>query len=180
MPEKIPEKLTEKISGKVPNTQKARIKKVKKNNQIVVFEKTMQKSKQWIKDIQSEISFLKPTDAYHLLRAVLHALRDQLNINESAHLTAQLPLLIRGVYYECWNPPQKPHKVASKDEFLNSVLDHLGPAVELHIDLQEGVASVWRVLFRHISEGEMKDVVHSLSPSLREFVIRTQDPEMMN
>ena len=162
------------------NSSRARVKKVKRNNQIVVFEKTVQKSKEWIKDLQREVSFLKPTDAYHLLRAVLHAIRDQLSIHESAHLSAQLPLLIRGVYYECWNPPQGSHKSASKDEFFNAVLDHLGPAVELKVDLQEGVASVWRVLFRHVSEGEMRDVIHSLSPTLRDFVVRTQDPQMMN
>ena len=169
-----------KESQKSNSAEVARVKKVKKNNQILVFEKTLQKSKGWIRDLQKEVGFLKPVDAYHLLRAVLHALRDQLSINEGAHLSAQLPLLLRGVYYECWNPPKGPHKVVSKMTFLNNVVTHLGPAVRLNIDLEEGVAAVFKTINKHISEGEMKDIIHALSPTLREFVLKAQQPPLLN
>jgi uncharacterized protein (DUF2267 family) len=157
-----------------------KIRKLKRNNQVVVFEKTLQKSKQWIRDIQNEIGFLKPIDAYHLLRAVLHALRDQLSIHEAAHLSAQLPLLLRGVFYECWNPPTTAHKVANKLEFFEAVVKHLGPAVELHVDLREGVAAVFKVLSDHVSEGEMADILQSLSPSLKEFLQKAQSGHSIN
>lgn len=165
-----------KESQKSSSEETVRVKKVKKNNQILVFEKTLQKSNGWIRDVQKEVGFLKPVDAYHLLRAVLHALRDQLTIDEGAHLSAQLPLLLRGVYYECWNPPKEPHKVVSKVVFLNNVVTHLGPAVKLSIDLEEGVGAIFKVLNKHVSEGEMKDVIHALSPTLRDFISNAQNP----
>lgn len=153
---------------------KTKIRRLKRSNQIPVFDKTVQKSKIWIKDVQGEIGFLRPIDAYHLLRAVLHGLRDQLNVHEGAHLSAQLPLLLRGVYYECWNPPQELRKVATKDEFFDLVLSHLGPAVKLSVELPEGIAGVLKVLMRHVSEGEMRDVVNCLSPSLKDFIFEYQ------
>lgn len=165
-----------KESQKSNSNSIVRVKKVKRNNQIVAFDKTLQKSNEWIRSVQKEIGFLKPVEAYHLLRAVLHALRDELSIHEGAHLAAQLPLLLRGVYYECWNPPTGKHKVVSKNEFLENVMKHLGPATRLNIEIEEGVATIFKVLVRHVSEGEMDDVIHSLSPTLREFVLKSLHP----
>ena len=39
-------------------------------------------------------------DAYRAVRGVLHTLRDRLPVEESAQLAAQLPTLLRGVFYE--------------------------------------------------------------------------------
>jgi len=66
-------------------------------------------------------------DAYVALRATLHALRDRLPVEETAELAAQLPMLVRGVYYEGWDPTGKPVRERSLEGFL------AGVAVELPI-----------------------------------------------
>jgi uncharacterized protein (DUF2267 family) len=43
-----------------------------------------------------------------VLRAWLHTLRDRLTVEASAHFAAQLPDLIRGIFYAGWNPSAVP------------------------------------------------------------------------
>src|SRR5262249_39062981 len=53
--------------------------------------------------------------------AVLHALRDRLQIGLAVHLGAQLPLLVRGLYYDQWQPSEHTLKQRSAEQ----VLDHV-------------------------------------------------------
>ncbi len=100
------------------------------------------------------------------LRAVLHALRDRLGVNEVAHLGAQLPQLIRGVYYEGWHPAGKPLRM-HRDDFLAAVHDGLerDPALS-PIAVSR---SVLGMLGNHVSPGEVKKVLSCLPEDLRDL-----------
>ena len=80
----------------------------------------------WLKDIGVELGPIQDRGyAYQALRAVLHALRDQLPIGEVADLAAQLPLIIRGIYYEGWRPAAT---AVVKDHTKTQFLEHVGRA----------------------------------------------------
>lgn len=103
--------------------------------------------------------------AYRLLRAVLHVIRDHLNVDEAAQLAAQLPTLIRGIYYEGWNPSNAPVAGRSREGFIDKVqaafqTDPLG-------DAPQAIAAVVAVLDAHVSAGEMKDVKRAFSMEIR-------------
>src|SRR5262249_44622070 len=111
--------------------------------------------------------------AYQALRAVLHALRDRLTVAEVADLGAQLPLLIRGLYYEGWTPQEKSVKQRKREDFLA----HIAATFRDHWEVYpEGVAwAVFKVLARHVSAGEIWDVLHVLPAEIRSLWPDGQD-----
>jgi uncharacterized protein (DUF2267 family) len=86
-----------------------------------LFSNTLQKTHLWLKDLAEELRWEDQHQAYLALRATLHALRDRLTVDEAAHLGAQLPVLIRGFYYEGWSPAGKPVRERHKEEFCAHV-----------------------------------------------------------
>ena len=82
-------------------------------------------------------------------------------------LGAQLPMLIRGFYYEGWTLTGKPVKERHKEEFLA----HIRHAFrnDDRIDPEKVVRGVFRVLSRRVTAGEISDVTHLLPAALREL-----------
>jgi uncharacterized protein (DUF2267 family) len=101
------------------------------------------------------------------LGAVLRTLRDRLTIEESAHLSAQLPLLIRGLYYDQWRPSHVPAKWRTEEEFMMHVADGLQDIRP--VNQHAAVQAVFDVLARHISIGEFDEVAGALPQKLRPF-----------
>ncbi len=129
------------------------------------FDSTLQTTNVWINDVLEELGWEDRHRAYHALREVLHALRDRLPVDLAAGLAAQLPMLVRGFYYDGWHPHGKPVKDRDKDAFLAQVMTAFreGP----YADPEKVTRVVFRVLARHVSGGEIERVKHSLSTGLR-------------
>jgi uncharacterized protein (DUF2267 family) len=129
------------------------------------FDNTLQKSNIWLNEIMQELDSNDKHRAYLALRSVLHTLRDRLIVSEVAELGAQLPLMIRGIYYEGWKPGNKPVKERHREEFLSHVRDYF--VNDPDVNPEQIVAAVLRVLDRHIASGETADIRRLLPPELR-------------
>jgi uncharacterized protein (DUF2267 family) len=134
-----------------------------------VFESTLQKTHIWLNDLMDELGTQDKHQAYLALRAVLHALRDHLSVEESAQLSAQLPMLVRGFYYEGWVPAHTPINERDKESFLNHIYlaFKTDALVEPNIRPEKVVRAVLRVLAKHVSEGELSDIKSLLPRQLR-------------
>jgi len=133
-----------------------------------VLESTIQKTHEWLKEIADGLGFLNQKAAYAALRATLHALRDRLPLQNAAQFGAQLPMVIRGAYYEGWSPLAEPSKVRHKQEFLDTVGSELKAHDELR-DYERVARIVLGTIARHLSPGETEKVLRTLPKEIREL-----------
>jgi uncharacterized protein (DUF2267 family) len=138
-----------------------------------IIERSVEKTHIWLKELARELGSDRQY-AYRSLRVVLHTLRDRLPVDTAAKLAAQLPTLIRGIYYEDWDPSRTPLPIHDVDAFLERVAKEGRMAGETEASL--AVTAVARVLRRHVSAGEIEETLAVLPDSLRGLI--TDEPEV--
>jgi uncharacterized protein (DUF2267 family) len=129
------------------------------------FDTTVEKTNHVLHDIEQAYGWPKDrrNQSYAALRATLHALRDRLTVDVTAQLAAQLPVLIRGIYYDGWDPGAVPVKM-SREDFLARVRRDFPYTIEG--DIPGLVDTVLQILRRHISDGEWDDMKSTLPKDL--------------
>ena len=132
---------------------------------------SLQKTHEWLNRLTDIGPFDNPQQAYSGLRAVLHGLRDRLTVDEASDLASQLPMIIRGFYYEGWKPADAPNKHRTAEQFRDAVSASL-PRNET-IDLEHGIPAVFRLLEERADAGEIQDVREMLPADVRETYWQT-------
>lgn len=132
-----------------------------------VFDHTVHLSDAWLKELGIQLGWTDRQSAYAALRSVLHALRDRMSVDEAAQLGAQLPMLLRGVYYEGWHPAGKPRKERHKAQFFDHVRQEIRR--DGNFDPEPVVEAVFELLANRISTGEIDDIKGLLPAELREL-----------
>ncbi|MEV6653124.1 DUF2267 domain-containing protein [Streptomyces sp. NPDC051219] len=129
------------------------------------FDTMVDKANGLLKEIEEAFGWPKDRrkQSYAALRAVLHPLRDRLTVDESAQFGAQLPTLIRGIYYDGWRPAETPVKM-DKEGFLTRVRQEFPYSIEG--DTEQLVRTVAGVVKGHVSDGEWADVKAGMPTSL--------------
>lgn len=132
-----------------------------------VFEKTQRKTAHWIDSVAHKMGSTDSERGYHVLRSVLHALRDRLPPDEAVHLGAQMPMLVRGFYYEGWHPAGKPEHYRHKAEFLAHIardVPDLDPAQR-----ERAASAVFSLLSEELSGSQADHVRHALPAEVRDL-----------
>jgi uncharacterized protein (DUF2267 family) len=132
---------------------------------IDAFDTTIQKTHIWLGELMQELYWQDRKNAYEAMRATLHALRDRLTVEEVAQLAAQLPMLIRGFYYEGWDPSGKPVRERHKEQFLERIEREFPGADRL--GYERVARAVFAVLAKRVSAGEIEDIRHVLPAELQ-------------
>jgi len=126
----------------------------------------VQQTQEWLKELRDNGDLADEAAAYSVLRAVLHQLRDRLTPEEAVDLAAQLPLIVRGIYFEGWRPGHTPEKMRTKDEFLHEIAKKLRPHP---IAAEPAVRDVFALLAHHCDPGEISDVIAQFPAELKEL-----------
>jgi uncharacterized protein (DUF2267 family) len=130
-----------------------------------VFDQTLQETNLWLKQIQQELAPCDRHQAYEILRATLLALRDRLTPQAAVQLSAQLPMLVRGFYFESWTPADTPTREHSVDHFLAHVARAL-PA-GFPFELEDCVRASLAAMNTRIDSGEVAKLMSQLPAPLR-------------
>jgi len=127
----------------------------------------VQQTQEWLKELRDNGDLADESEALSVLRAVLHQLRDRLTRDEAVDLAAQLPLIVRGIYFEGWRPAKTPEKtVRTKQEFLDGVATKLRPHP---ISPEPAVRDVFALITHHCDPGEVADAIGQLPPEVKEL-----------
>jgi uncharacterized protein (DUF2267 family) len=120
----------------------------------------------WINDVAKEFDTEDREFAYRVLRAWLHTLRDRLTVEASAHFAAQLPDLIRGIFYQAWNPNAVPDKYDAEayavrfSREANIALDDVGKAA----------AATTAAALHHLPVAQMDKALCQLPTEIRKIL----------
>jgi uncharacterized protein (DUF2267 family) len=121
-----------------------------------------------LRDVATGLDSEDHHEGYKALRATLHVLRDRLPVDEAAQLAAQLPNLLRGVYYEGWDPSRTPTRFHTREQLLDRVAAE--GAFHGHTEASYAMAAALTVLRRRISAGELADVAAVLPRDIADLV----------
>ena len=135
---------------------------------LATIDKSVQETNRWLDAVMSEMSTDDKQHAYQALRAVLMTLRDRLPVELGAHLGAQLPLLVRGVFYEDYVPADVPHKYRRPEDWKQALARNANGIQET--DAQQASRAVFNVLERELDPGIMNKVGETLPDEIRRFV----------
>jgi len=130
-----------------------------------VFDTTLQQANLWLKELMKRLGTEDRHVAYRVLSATLHAVRDRIGPENAAHLGAQLPMLIRGFYYEGWHAAGTPTKQRHKQEFLVYVNSDLFRG--LGVDPETAVRAVSGVMSTRLDPGEIEKLTALFPQELR-------------
>lgn len=129
-----------------------------------VFDKSLQVTNTWLNEMMDKIGPDRQL-SWHVLGVVLRTLRDRLPADLAAHLGAQLPLIVRGAYYEQFEPSKPIHKSRSKAEFFAPIAE--GNAMVRPVDTEDAVQAVFGVLDHYLDPGQARKVREALPEDIR-------------
>jgi len=138
------------------------------------IDRTLHKTNEWISGVTEALHEEDRKAAYSALRSVLHALRDRLPLLSAAGLAAQLPMLVRGIYYDGWQPERTPIHARSLEEFLALVERDLPPGGRL--DPEQAARAVFHVMDQHLDPNETEKIIRLLPRSIQELWRRPSEP----
>ncbi len=141
---------------------------------MALFDEWYHKGHEIVHEVMKELGIEDEHKAFRLLRAVLQTLRDRLPASEGKDFASQLPMVLKAVWCDGWDPTKVPDKsIKHKKDFLERLMNHPGlrrPADIADLEEAERVAvGVFKVLKNHVSYGEIKDVLSELPEDIREM-----------
>ncbi len=134
---------------------------------VPAIDRAVQQAHEWVNELKNILQVPNERSAYAALRAVLHQLRDRLPVTEATDLGAQLPTMVRGIYYEGWKPARNPQAIHRASEFVDDLVRKLHGHDEIHAE--SAIRAVFFLLSEHVSVGEIDDVISTLPDEIKAF-----------
>ena len=130
------------------------------------FDHAMQEGNLWLSQVADQLHF-KQEDrhAYSALLAVLHALRDLLSLELAVHLSAQLPMVVRGLFFEGWKMQRTLGETRTVEGFCEHVEHELPP--KFPMDGKTVSVGIFEVLWTRLDVGETAKIIDQMPTALK-------------
>ena len=133
----------------------------------ISLDRSTQKTKEWLHEIQDELGWKNENMVYLATRSVLQTLRDRLPVEEAIEFADELPMVMKGMYYEGYSPGGKPEKLKKREEFFQKVQDR---SSNKPIKSEEATKAVFHTLEKKLSGGgEIDQVKKNLPKDIQKF-----------
>jgi uncharacterized protein (DUF2267 family) len=130
------------------------------------LDRSIDKTNMWLADVASSFGTEDRRLAYRVTRSWLHILRDRLPVPVAAHIAAQLPELLRGVFYDGWNPSKVPIKFG-RDEYISRFARD---AQIHHSEVATAGRNVSAAMRKHMSDGAINEALGVLPGDIRDLI----------
>jgi uncharacterized protein (DUF2267 family) len=112
--------------------------------------------------------------AFLILCAVLHTTRNHLSMEESLKLLSHLPMALKGIYVNNWNPFHSANRIYHVKQLLDEVRgydkkfqwDDFGND-ETAI---KKIKTVYKILRSYMLPGDTQDIMYTMPSDLNEFI----------
>lgn len=132
---------------------------------LLAFTHAADEAQRWVDELGDELGW-KDNHAYGLLRAVLHALRDWMSPDEMVDLASQMPIIVRGIFFEGWRPGDTPAWDRKKQDFIDRVVLEMRGIMPVS---EGAITAVFGLLTRHLDVSEIEHVRKSMNKPLRDL-----------
>jgi uncharacterized protein (DUF2267 family) len=139
------------------------------------FNEIAVKGNEYLHDFAQELGYSKDIPrSGRVLKAVLHALRDQLTIEESVQMMAQFPMFLKAIYVENWSLRKTSKKPRNTKQFFDEIRKNDSQTARYDFrtddDIDKAIATVFMSLRRYVSLGELEDIKAVLPKNLKYMV----------
>lgn len=136
------------------------------------FDKFAKKGNQFLNEIAKELGHANDkAKAGRKLRAILHSIRDQITVEESIQLIAQLPMFLKAIYVENWKIRKNKVRVKHLNDYIKEVKKYESNLADFDFINDDEILIATEVVFfvlkKYISEGEMEDIIAVLPKELK-------------
>ncbi len=131
-----------------------------------VLDRTVQEASTWLNGVADELGTESRQDAYHALRAVLFTTRDRIPADLAADFAAQLPALVRGIFYEGYRPAEQPKKHRTLEEWNAEVEGYLSSEPDPP-EAEAATRAVFATVNKHVTQGSVKKTFQALPEDVR-------------
>ncbi|MBU3865764.1 DUF2267 domain-containing protein [Streptomyces sp. 4503] len=132
------------------------------------FEHAIHSANNWLKAVSEVLGTEDRHVAHRILRAWLHTFRDRLTVDVAAHFAAQLPELLRGAYYDGWDPSVVPVKY-NREGYVNRFVREAKVTAE---DVPRMAAAVTTVVHGHGSPGHLEAALEQFPHDIRALLVQ--------
>lgn len=136
------------------------------------FNKYVQDGERFVHEVAHELGVSDDkAKGGRVLRAVFHAFRNRVTPNESLQFISQLPMLIKAIYVDGWRFSDESRRLRHLGDFIEAVREAGGRGTTndfvTDYEVEAAIRAVFRVVGKHVSEGEILDILATLPVELK-------------